>query len=208
MLRNDKLIAELRAARRRRSARRATQFLEIVEDGPHRAAGRRADDGRPGVPRVRGVARGRDRSCCATPRSTCTPSTWAPRRSAPASTCRRATPRRCAAHLAKLTGKPIVPADGHVRGDLGPAGLRRLLLGAEERSRSSCRRSPSDLILLASGPRAGLSEINLPALQPGSSIMPGKVNPVIPELMNLVAFRVMGNDCTRRRSPRTAGSCS
>ena len=52
----------------------------------------------------------------------------------------------------------------------------------------------SDLILLTSGPRAGLFEINLPPLQPGSSIMPGKVNPVMPEVMNIVAFRVMGND--------------
>jgi aspartate ammonia-lyase len=52
----------------------------------------------------------------------------------------------------------------------------------------------SDLILLSSGPRAGLFEINLPPLQPGSSIMPGKVNPVIPEVMNIIAFRVMGND--------------
>jgi aspartate ammonia-lyase len=52
----------------------------------------------------------------------------------------------------------------------------------------------SDLILLTSGPRAGLAEINLPALQPGSSIMPGKVNPVVPEVMNLIMFRVMGND--------------
>src|SRR4029079_3180024 len=52
----------------------------------------------------------------------------------------------------------------------------------------------SDLILLTSGPRAGLAEINLPPLQPGSSIMPGKVNPVIPELVNIVAFRVMGNN--------------
>jgi aspartate ammonia-lyase len=52
----------------------------------------------------------------------------------------------------------------------------------------------SDLILLDSGPRAGLNEIDLPELQPGSSIMPGKVNPVIPELVNIVAFRVMGND--------------
>jgi aspartate ammonia-lyase len=50
------------------------------------------------------------------------------------------------------------------------------------------------LILLTSGPRAGLAEINLPALQPGSSIMPGKVNPVVPEVMNIIAFRVMGND--------------
>ncbi|HEX7773352.1 MAG TPA: lyase family protein, partial [Pyrinomonadaceae bacterium] len=52
----------------------------------------------------------------------------------------------------------------------------------------------SDLILLTSGPRAGLGEINLPPLQPGSSIMPGKVNPVVPEVMNIVAFRVIGND--------------
>ena len=51
-----------------------------------------------------------------------------------------------------------------------------------------------DLILLASGPRAGLAELSLPALQPGSSIMPGKVNPVIPELVGLVSFRVIGND--------------
>jgi aspartate ammonia-lyase len=52
----------------------------------------------------------------------------------------------------------------------------------------------SDLILLASGPRAGLAEINLPELQPGSSIMPGKVNPVVPEVVGIVAFRVMAND--------------
>ena len=52
----------------------------------------------------------------------------------------------------------------------------------------------SDLILLTSGPRAGLAEINLPALQPGSSIMPGKVNPVVPEVVNVVMFRVMAND--------------
>ena len=53
-----------------------------------------------------------------------------------------------------------------------------------------------DLILLSSGPRTGIFEINLPALQPGSSIMPGKVNPVIPELLNLISFRVIGNDVT------------
>jgi aspartate ammonia-lyase len=54
----------------------------------------------------------------------------------------------------------------------------------------------SDLIFLASGPRTGIFEINLPALQPGSSIMPGKVNPVMPELMNQICFKVMGNDVT------------
>jgi len=54
----------------------------------------------------------------------------------------------------------------------------------------------NDLIILSSGPRNGLFEINLPARQPGSSIMPGKVNPVIPELMALISYRVMGNDVT------------
>lgn len=54
----------------------------------------------------------------------------------------------------------------------------------------------NDLRLLSSGPRAGLNEINLPPMQPGSSIMPGKVNPVIPEVVNQVAFQVIGNDLT------------
>ena len=54
----------------------------------------------------------------------------------------------------------------------------------------------SDLRLLSSGPRAGFNEINLPAMQPGSSIMPGKVNPVIPEVVNQIAYKVMGNDLT------------
>jgi len=52
----------------------------------------------------------------------------------------------------------------------------------------------SDLRLLASGPRTGLDEIRLPAVQPGSSIMPGKVNPSIPEMVNQVCFQVIGND--------------
>ncbi len=54
----------------------------------------------------------------------------------------------------------------------------------------------SDLRLLSSGPRAGLGEISLPSIQPGSSIMPGKVNPVIPELVNQVCYRICGNDVT------------
>ena len=54
----------------------------------------------------------------------------------------------------------------------------------------------NDLRLMSSGPRAGLQEINLPPMQPGSSIMPGKVNPVIPEMVNQVAFQIMGNDIT------------
>ncbi|ACL69076.1 aspartate ammonia-lyase [Halothermothrix orenii] len=54
----------------------------------------------------------------------------------------------------------------------------------------------SDLRLLSSGPRAGLNEINLPAVPPGSSIMPGKVNPVIPEVVNQIAYQIIGNDTT------------
>jgi aspartate ammonia-lyase len=54
----------------------------------------------------------------------------------------------------------------------------------------------NDLRLLSSGPRCGLREINLPPKQPGSSIMPGKVNPVIPEVVNMVCFRVIGSDLT------------
>ena len=54
----------------------------------------------------------------------------------------------------------------------------------------------NDLRLLSSGPRTGINEINLPAMQPGSSIMPGKVNPVIPEVVNQVCFKVIGNELT------------
>jgi Aspartate ammonia-lyase len=54
----------------------------------------------------------------------------------------------------------------------------------------------NDLRLLSSGPRAGLGEISLPAMQAGSSIMPGKVNPVIPEVVNQICFKVIGNDTT------------
>ncbi len=54
----------------------------------------------------------------------------------------------------------------------------------------------NDLRLLSSGPRSGLNEINLPPMQPGSSIMPGKVNPVIPEVMSQICYKVMGNDLT------------
>ena len=54
----------------------------------------------------------------------------------------------------------------------------------------------NDLRLMASGPRTGINEIDLPAVQPGSSIMPGKVNPVIPEVVNQISFQIMGNDTT------------
>jgi aspartate ammonia-lyase len=102
-------------------------------------------------------------------------------------------PEKCAAHLAKLTGKPIVPATDMLAATWDQQGF--VVYSSALKSLSiKLSKIASDLILLSSGPRAGLFEINLPALQPGSSIMPGKVNPVMPELMNIVAFRVMGND--------------
>ena len=102
-------------------------------------------------------------------------------------------PEKCAQHLAKLTGKPIVPAADMLAATWDQQGF--VVYSAALKSLAiKLSKISSDLILLTSGPRAGLSEINLPALQPGSSIMPGKVNPVVPEVMNLVSFRVMGND--------------
>jgi aspartate ammonia-lyase len=102
-------------------------------------------------------------------------------------------PEKCAAHLAKLTGKPIVPATDMLAATWDQQGFV-VYSSALKSLAIKLSKISSDLILLTSGPRAGLSEINLPALQPGSSIMPGKVNPVVPEVMNLVTFRVMGND--------------
>jgi len=102
-------------------------------------------------------------------------------------------PEKCAAHLAKLTGKPIVPAGDMLAATWDQQGFV-VYSSALKSVAVKLSKIASDLILLTSGPRAGLFEINLPPLQPGSSIMPGKVNPVIPEVMNIVAFRVMGND--------------
>jgi aspartate ammonia-lyase len=102
---------------------------------------------------------------------------------------------RCAVHLAELTGRPIVPASDMLAATWDQQGF--LAYSAALRSTAvKLSKIAGDLILLASGPRAGLAEINLPPVQPGSSIMPGKVNPVIPELVNIVAFRVIGNDYT------------
>ena len=70
------------------------------------------------------------------------------------------------------------------------------LSGVLKRVAVKLSKTCNDLRLLSSGPRAGLGEINLPAMQAGSSIMPGKVNPVIPEVVNQVAFEVIGNDLT------------
>ncbi len=100
---------------------------------------------------------------------------------------------KCAQHLATLTGKPIVPATDMVAATWDQQGFV-VYSSALKSLAIKLSKISSDLILLASGPRAGLAEINLPALQPGSSIMPGKVNPVVPEVVGIIAYRVMGND--------------
>jgi aspartate ammonia-lyase len=103
--------------------------------------------------------------------------------------------QKCTDHLEKITGFPIHLADNLIE---ATQDTQAFVLY------SSCMKSLAiklskvcnDLRLLSSGPRCGLREINLPPKQPGSSIMPGKVNPVIPEVVNMVCFRVIGSDLT------------
>jgi aspartate ammonia-lyase len=98
-----------------------------------------------------------------------------------------------ARELASLTNKPIAPAADMFAATWDQQGFV-VYSSALKSVAIKLSKIAGDLILLDSGPRAGLGEIDLPELQPGSSIMPGKVNPVIPELVNVIAFRVMGND--------------
>jgi aspartate ammonia-lyase len=102
---------------------------------------------------------------------------------------------RCAKHLAEISGKPIHLAPDLIEAtqDTQPFVLYSSVLKSLAIKLSKIC---NDLRLLSSGPRCGLHEINLPAMQPGSSIMPGKVNPVIPEVVNQVCFRAIGNDLT------------
>jgi aspartate ammonia-lyase len=97
--------------------------------------------------------------------------------------------------LSDITGIPLVTADNLVEATQD-AGSFVQLSGVLKRVAVKLSKSCNDLRLLSSGPRAGLNEINLPAVQAGSSIIPGKVNPVIPEVVNQIAFEVIGNDVT------------
>ncbi|MBB2200846.1 aspartate ammonia-lyase [Gluconacetobacter tumulisoli] len=99
------------------------------------------------------------------------------------------------AELARLTGRPIVSAPDLIDAT-SDVGAFTLFSGTLKRLALKLSKISSDLRLLSSGPRAGLGEIVLPAVQAGSSIMPGKVNPVIPEMVNQVAYLVAGHDVT------------
>ena len=95
--------------------------------------------------------------------------------------------------LAQETGKPVVPAANRFRVTQSMGDVLAVS-GAVRRLAVETGKVASDLRLLSMGPRAGLAEIRLPAVQPGSSIMPGKVNPSIPEMVNQVCYQVTGCD--------------
>jgi aspartate ammonia-lyase len=98
-------------------------------------------------------------------------------------------------HLSAVSGLELITAPDLVEAT-ADTGAFVQLSGVLKRCAVKVSKVCNDLRLLSSGPRAGLGEINLPAMQPGSSIMPGKVNPVIPEVVNQVCFDVIGGDVT------------
>ena len=102
---------------------------------------------------------------------------------------------KCVAQIAKITGKPFVGPKDLIA---ATSSMQAFVMfsAAYKNLAVTLSKISSDLIFLTSGPRNGIFEINLPALQPGSSIMPGKVNPVMPELMNQICYKVLGNDVT------------
>jgi len=104
-------------------------------------------------------------------------------------------PEICTQHLAKISGIPITLAEDLIEAT-SDTGAYVQISGTLKRSVIKISKICNDLRLLSSGPRCGLNEINLPKMQPGSSIMPGKVNPVIPEVVNQTAFYVIGADVT------------
>ena len=102
---------------------------------------------------------------------------------------------RVRARLAEITVIPVVTAFDLIEATQD-CGCFVQVSGVLKRVAVKLSKTCNDLRLLSSGPRAGFNEINLPAKQAGSSIMPGKVNPVIPEVVNQVCFEVIGNDMT------------
>ena len=98
-------------------------------------------------------------------------------------------------HLARISSLQLVPAKNLIEAT-SDMGAFVTISSIQKRLAIKLSKISNDLRLLSSGPRAGLNEINLPAMQAGSSIMPGKVNPVIPEAVNQTAFQVIGHDLT------------
>src|SRR5260370_6340350 len=97
------------------------------------------------------------------------------------------------ANLARLSGQKLVPAQD-MRWAMQSNSAMAAVSGALRNLALEIIRISNDLRLLSSGPNTGFAEINLPGLQPGSSIMPGKINPVMLDLAAIVCFHVVGND--------------
>ena len=111
-------------------------------------------------------------------------------------TCLNANPAYVSAlapTLAQITGLPLVKAEDLVDGTQNLDAFA-YVSSALKTCAISCSKMANDFRLMSSGPRCGFEEINLPAMQNGSSIMPGKVNPVIPEVVSQAAFCIIGND--------------
>lgn len=103
--------------------------------------------------------------------------------------------QKCVEHLREITKLDIKLASNLIEATQD-TGAFVIYSSAVKRLAVKLSKISNDLRLLSSGPRTGINEINLPPMQPGSSIMPGKVNPVIPEVVNQIAFKVIGNDLT------------
>ena len=166
---------------------KAVEFGDVLKIGPHPASGRGADDARPGVRRLftppikEDIARLRE--AAALFREVNLGATAI-------GTGINADPRYAALaveELARASHEPMVPATNLIEAT-SDMGAFVLFSGVLKRVAVKLSKICNDLRLLSSGPRAGFGEIRLPAVQAGSSIMPGKVNPVIPEVVNQVAY--------------------
>ena len=104
-------------------------------------------------------------------------------------------PQLCADYLSKITDLDIRVTNNMIKATSDTSAFVAVSSAIKSLAIKLSRIS-NDLRLLSSGPRTGLGEINLPPVQPGSSIMPGKINPVIPEVINQIAFKVIGSDTT------------
>ncbi len=178
------------AAGQGRGVRRRGQVGEDPPDGRH------PGDSRPGVRRLRNTDSARVQSvsarCCPSSRNCPFGGTAV----GPVSTPRRASPQAVIGLLAERTGLAIPRGGRPLRGASGKGRHGDGIGSDQDGGRVACSRSPTTCAGSARAPTSGIAEIRLPDLQPGSSIMPGKVNPVIPEMVMQVAAQVVGNDAT------------
>ena len=173
--------------------RKADEFRRRRQGRPHPPDGRRAGDARPGVRRLRRADPARDRAGSGRRSAASARSRSAAPRPGPASTPTPTSPRGCASKLVGGSGLEISGPLDRFEAQANRDALVELS-GALKVVAVSLIKIANDLALMGSGPRVGFGELRLPELQKGSSIMPGKVNPVIPEVTIQVGDQVIGND--------------